>query len=471
MVFLDNREIRSGRFLIFKDVKARASEVISGDIFRELWHGFTYHRSEISIEKCKELVFCVGDVDVPEAADAEYAINVQTSGFAVSSRTEAGLKRGFMTLLDRIHPTDDDGAVAYLDCCEFSESPRIGVRMVHFCVFPETELFHLRRFLRFAAALKYTHVIVEFWGMVKLDCFPELAWQYAFSKDDVHPIFDEARALGVEIVPMFNHWGHASQSRSIHGKHVVLDQNPTLVTYFEEGGWCWKISDRRVRELFVRIRDELMELAGDGEYFHIGCDEADGYDMNDPVAREAICDFLNEIADDLGKHGRRPIMWADMLIYKYPEYNIENKYYCAAPSEECEKYVFSKLDKRIVMADWQYLPIKAPVETSLKIKSYGRDCMTCPFDFGVPKLAAAQNTVAEYGLMGFIHTTWHRLSTGMHFVAMAAAGGYAELPKNETEVVNNYRVSAADTLRKVLSAEGVYEHSGWSKNQVGSFIT
>ena len=471
MVFLDKAEKQPGRYLICKNVNGRASGVIAGELFREFWHGFTHRRSEIQLETCDELIFAVGDAAIPDLQDAEYAINVETEGFAVVSKSEEGLKRGFMTLLDRIHPTDDEGAVAYLDCCILRESPRIGVRMVHFCVFPETELYHLKRFLRFAAALKYTHVVVEFWGMLKLECLPELAWSFAFSKDEVRPIFEEARELGVEIVPMFNHWGHASQSRSIHGKHVVLDQDPTLVTLFAEGGWCWKISDRRVRELFRKIRAELIDIVGDGEYFHIGCDEADGYDIGDTALREQVVEFLNEVAEDLGRYGRRPIMWGDMLIYNYPHYNKENKYYCTAPSEECEKDVFNKLDSRIVIADWQYLPTKVPVETSLKIQSYGRDCLTCPFDFGVSKLAAAQNTVADYGLFGFIHTTWHRLSTGMHFVAMAAAGGYAQLPDDETKVVNDYRIAAADTLRRVLGADGVYEHAGWSKNQVGSFVT
>jgi hypothetical protein len=49
----------------------------------------------------------------------------------------------------------------------------------------------------------------------------------------------------------------------MHGKHVVLDQNPTLQTYFSEDGWCWDIRKPKVRELFRKIRSELIELCGD----------------------------------------------------------------------------------------------------------------------------------------------------------------------------------------------------------------
>lgn len=472
MVFADTWvEKKEGRFLIYKDVKGRANSAFMGEVFAEFWHGYTHHRSNIELTEVGELVFLVGDAEIPPTMNEEYAINVDEGGFAVVSDSKEGLIRGFITLLDRIHPTDDEGAIAYIDCGVIRESARIATRMVHFCVFPETDLFHFRRFLRFAAALKYTHVIIEFWGMIKFDCMAELAWPFAFSKDEIRPIIAEVRELGVEVVPMFNHWGHAALSRAIHGKHVILDQNPTLVMLFDEGGWCWKISEGRVRELLGKIREELMDLCGEGSYFHIGCDEADGYDMSNPELMVGVCDFVNQIADDLERHGRRPIMWGDMMLYNYPHYNKDNKYCCGAPSVECEKYVFEKLNKRIIIADWQYLAKVEPVETSLTVKSYGYDCLVCPFSCGFAMTNATINTVADHGLMGFIHTTWHTLSTGTPYVTMAAISGYAKLSSDEKTVRNHAEISSADTLRKVLPAGGVYEHAGWSRKQTGDFIT
>ena len=459
---------REGRFFVYENMKGKASSALLDGVFAELWRGFNHHRSNIELSEAEGLVFAVGDAEIPEVRGYEYAISVTTGGFAVASDTKDGLIRGFMTLLDRIHPTDEGGAVGYLDCCMLRQSPRIANRMVHFCVFPETDLFYLHRFLRLCASLKYTHVVVEFWGMIKLDCMAELAWPFAFTKDEVRPIMAEAKTLGLEIIPMFNHWGHASLSRAIHGKHVVLDQNPTLVTLFEEGGWCWKISDARVRELFRKIRAELMELAGEGSYFHIGCDEADGYDMKNPKERETVLEFLNEVAEELAEHGRRPIMWGDMLIFKHQRYDEENKYFCASPSEECEKYMFSHLDKRFIIADWQYLSSKAPIETSLTVNSYGYDTLVCPFDFAVEKNVAVHKTVVDGGLFGFMHTTWHRLSIGMPFVTMMAVGGYEELSADNNPVLI-YRYKTAELLRKVMRSDGTYEHAGWSRKQTEAF--
>lgn len=471
MIFSDcGALMHDGRFLIKEKVRGTANSALCGEVFREFWHGFNHHRSEIELNATDGLIFSVGNTEPLPALDSEYAIKVDKGGFAVASGSKEGLIRGFMTLLDRIHATDEDGAVGYLDCCEIRQSPKIKFRSVHFCVFPETDLFFLQRFLRSAAALKYTHVVVEFWGMMKFECMKELSWPFAFTKEALAPIMREGRELGLEIIPMFNHWGHASQSRAIHGKHVVLDQNPTLVTLFEEGGWCWKISDGRVRELFRQIRAELMELCGEGSYFHIGCDEADGYDMSDPKSRECAVDFLNSIACELAECGRRPIMWGDMLIYKHPHYNADNKYFCAAPSEECERYMLGKLDKRIVIADWQYLSSYAPIETALTVNSYGFDTLISPSD-GVPeRIAATHKTVTDGGLFGFMHTTWHRLSIGMPYVNMAAVGGYGELCTDNNPILV-YRFKTAELMRKVMPSGGSYEHAGWSRKQTEDFTT
>ena len=62
-------------------------------------------------------------------------------------------------------------------------------------------------------------------------------------KKQIAPLIDEGKAMGMEFIPMFNHLGHASQSRSISGKHTVLDQNPKLETLFEPDGWTWCLSN------------------------------------------------------------------------------------------------------------------------------------------------------------------------------------------------------------------------------------
>jgi len=180
-------------------------------------------------------------------------------------------------------------------------------------VLPETKLDFLKKCVRSAAIVKYSHIILEFWGMLKFDSLKELSWPFAYSKEEIKEIVAEANALGVEIIPMFNHLGHASLSRSINGKHVVLDQNPSLEYMYESYGWVWNYKREDVKKLLKNVREELIELCGEGEYFHIGFDEADCIEDDEGKATE-VAEYLNDIIRDLKSKGRRAIMWHDMML-------------------------------------------------------------------------------------------------------------------------------------------------------------
>jgi hypothetical protein len=123
---------------------------------------------------------------------------------------------------------------------------------------------------------------MEFWGCLKMDSLKELSWPEGYTKDEIRPLVEEANALGMEIIPFFQHLGHAALSRmGYSGKHVVLDQNLELdyLYYPKSRGWVGIFMSDAVRKLLRSIRRELIDLCGDGEYFHLGCDES-GLDFN-----------------------------------------------------------------------------------------------------------------------------------------------------------------------------------------------
>ncbi|MBR2353842.1 MAG: family 20 glycosylhydrolase [Clostridia bacterium] len=454
-----------GSFVFSGDISAIGHPCLNRTVIRDFWQGFSYQSSHLVLSECDTLTFSVGNAEPLSLEDCDYSIHVTERGISVCGRSEADLIRGVMTLLDRFVAIDCDGGLAIeIKGFQLRDKPTIQVRMVHFCIFPETELWELQRFVRFCGALKYTHVVLEFWGMLQYDCLRELSWSHGFSKEQIRPIIREANALGMEIIPMFNHWGHASAGRVIHGKHVVLDQNPSLQTYFSEDGWCWDIRKPKVRALLRQIREELIELCGDGKYFHIGCDEAYNFELT-KENMDHVCDFLNEIAQEMRAVNRRAIVWGDMFLYRHPHYNPKNKYACNAPTPEVEQYMLSRLSRHLVLADWQYDPVEAPVETAEVFTKEGFDCLLCPWDRGSDQMNAVLGTVKEKHLMGFMHTTWHTLSKGMPYVALAAVGGF--------EVVEGWdrrtlRTCAAALLRKVMPIGGDYEKSGWSRIQIHS---
>ena len=453
-----------GCFAFDGRVEGAADSCLSDKVFCELWSGFTYGISSLALSPSADNRLLIGEASEPELNGYSYAINIEQSGVCIVAADKQSLIHGFMALLDRIQIVDSEqGTRLEIGCANIADTPAVARRMVHFCIFPETELWELEKFVRLCGALRYTHIILEFWGMLRYDCMSELAWSHAFSKDEVRPIIDEARALGLEVIPMFNHWGHASAGRVACGKHVVLDQNPALQTYFNEDGWCWDIKKPKVRALLAQIRAELIELCGEGKYFHIGCDEAYSFDLTRRESMDVICDYINELTAELGKLGRRAIVWGDMFLYRHSHYNQISKYACNCPSPESERYMLDRLSRDAIIADWQYDAVSAPVETSLLFRDAGFDCIVCPWDMSVPKMNSCLSTAKDEGLYGLIHTTWHTLAKGMPYVLMAAVGCYEG---REVKSVREFRTSAAALLRKVYRSNGVYERAGWTKYQI-----
>ena len=458
-----NTQKSNGRFVFSKTQTAFASPCLCKEIFSQLWQGFCYRLSDLKTTATEKPTFCIGKATPVPLGDYSYSIVIDESGVCISAKSDRDLILGFMTLIDRIYTIDqNDQTLCAIDCCKILESPRYDNRMIHLCIFPDMKIWELERFVRLCGALRFSHLVLEFWGSLQYDCMKELCWKTSFSKQEIRPIINLANDLGIEIIPMFNHWGHASASRVIHGKHVVLDQNPSLQSYFSEDGWCWDLKKKKVRTLLGHIRKELSELCGEGSYFHIGCDEAYRFDPTEENLA-FLCDFFNEVADELAQSGRRAILWGDMLLHRDPAYDPQNKYTCNAPTKAAQDYFLSHLSKRLIVADWQYKPVHAPIETAITIKNAGFDCLLCPWDVGYTQLYCCHNTITSEGLLGMLHTTWHTLSKGMPMVTVAALSGFEFLPASPVE---DYRTVTASLLRKVYFVNGDYEKAGWSKTEI-----
>lgn len=112
-------------------------------------------------------------------------------------------------------------------------------------------------------------------GSLEFEVLPELYWKdHYYTKLEIKPLIDLVRGLGMQVIPMFNHLGHASGSRECFGRHVILNQNPKLALLFEPDGWSWCLSNPKTLKLLEKIREELMDLCGEGDYLLIGGDDS-----------------------------------------------------------------------------------------------------------------------------------------------------------------------------------------------------
>ncbi len=431
-----------------------------------LWHRFCCTASTLTIAVCEKdapgFTAWLGQHNCPTALPEHYTIDVTDAGVLLSAANEKALLDSFTTLVQLICPVSlDVGEEAfYITTAHIEDKPAIAFRSVHLCIFPDSACSLIEKAIHMAGFLKFTHVVLEFWGTIAYTVCPELGWQgKAWDKAKVREVVSLVQSYGMEVIPMFNHIGHATASRSMAGRHVALNRNLRLAKYFEPDGWTWCSSSQKTRNLLAEIRGELMELCGCGSYFHIGADEAYSFGTCDvcrnKVPHELLAETINDITADLCRHGRRPIMWHDQLLERERFAGFTNPV-VASQSAKNTAAAIDLLDKRILIADWQYDYTAPDSPTAPYFAEKGFDTILCPWD--APKnFSALCSHAKRYGSYGVMITTWHHLQSFLPKFPTAAACAW----EKDTPPLGVHHTEVAALLRYLYDAAGNFALSGW----------
>lgn len=443
-----------------------ADSRLNNETIRSLWKGFCFQAGGLELTEGSAFSFQAGAQPMPQIPGGkEFVLRVTERGIALAARDYPALARGMMALMMRIEPVDlTEGQERFrIESCALESRYTVGTRMIHLCVFPETTGDFLKKCLRLAGVMQYTHVVLEFWGMLKFDCLKALSWENAFSKEFARQLGKEARNMGMDVVPMLNHLGHASGSRVSGGKHVALDQDPRLATLFSPDGWSWNILNPRVPGLLGELRRELYEIFPGTQYFHLGCDEVYSYETGDE-AQAQMARFLRGRIEDVLQEGKRPIIWGDMLLN--PQCcGVETPYFCGCDTPEHARQLLAAIPRDTVIADWHYDVVRPPVKTSVWLKEQGFDVLGAPW-FRKENCEAYVDTIRDSGLMGIMVTTWHTLAQQMpHVVTDALLCGAFQSPWSGPEI-SRVRTETAALLRKVSGSVGTYAQAGWTDSQI-----
>lgn len=449
-------------FVVCGETAAFADKRMHNSTVKNLWKSFCLGDGELTLTEGADNTFRLGTTALPLLTPGkEYALRVDENGAAITGKDIGGLMRGFMVLLMKIEYTEGIMRIAFT---QEESAYRIENRMIHICVFPDNDRYFIKKLVRLCGLCQYTHIVIEFWGMLKYDCMAELAWPMAYTKEEAKALIREAREFGMEPIPMFNQLGHASACRVRHGKHVVLDQNPRLQHLFTGDGWDWNIYSRKVHDLHKAIRSELYEVFGQGEYIHVGCDEAYNY-THDRVSRKQLPAFLKQLTDEVAAEGRRPMIWMDMMLEqgKYPGATA------TCPADEVEAMQKS-LNPKTVMVDWQYRIYEAPVPTTMCLKDTGYDVIGAPWH-NVNNYTAFADTIANERLFGIMMTTWHTLETKLPSVlGCAKRCGVTTHTWSHISSAKTFSKETAAMMRRVSFEGNDYPSAGWIQRDISELF-
>ena len=442
-------------FFIDNNINATVFNQMKNKTVKKLWKSFTLGSGNIDFQVTDKYIFRIGTTELPTLPrGSEFSLKVDSNGLCIVGENYGGLMRGFFSLLLKFEYEDTGIKIEHTE-----ENGRylIKNRMIHICVFPENELYYIKKLIRLSALCQYTHIVIEFWGMLKYDCLKELSWPHAFTKHEAKEIIDECRELGIEPIPMANQLGHASGSRAYYGKHVVLDQNPLLQNLFTPDGWAWNIRSDKTVKLLKQMRNELYELFGDSEYIHIGCDEAFYINRSDDL-RQYLPEYLKKLTQEVENEGKRPMIWMDMLL---EEGKFKNCYTTGKKDEVTA--LRNATSASTIFVDWQYDSFDTPIPSLESLKNCGHDCIGAPW-LDEKNYTAHINTIAQNEMFGIMLTTWHKLKYQMCCIYGCAR----KFGAMEFVWVNNSGLSeiTATLLRRVSFEGNNYEQSGWSKKQI-----
>lgn len=481
---VDSREVETDSYVFGPDLHM----VVKGDISPEmlahlqtLFSQFTFTAGALSWQllpggKAVTAVLAedIHGQPVWEAdKTSSYSIAVNREGIQIYAQDACSFSYALSTFLqllipECLEPGQERFSIQYT---KIHDKAALGYRMIHLCVFPETKPELLVKAVRLAGFMKFTHVILEFWGTFPYRCLPELHWKgKAYTLAQVKSLIQEIRRFGMEPVPMLNHLGHASQCRASVGRHVVLDQNPRYAKLFEPDGWTWCISNPEALSLLAQMRAELLEVFGPGSFFHLGFDEAYSF-ASCPQCRSAaedkavfLADYINGLAAQLHEIGRRAIIWHDELVdgdLFQDKVKPSEKLIPVRPHIHKTERAIDLIDKDIIIADWQYWLYESGSPTSEYFMEHGYDVLLCPWDApeNIRNMCASAK---KSGAAGVIFTTWNTLEDCLPLIPLAGslmwAADTAEANQKEGELA--WTESSA-ILRKLTSDMQGYEVHGW----------
>jgi hypothetical protein len=184
------------------------------------------------------------------------------------------------------------------------------------------------------AGFGFAGIVLEWEAAFPFKSHPVIPNQYAYTRAEIGAFLRRCKKLGLETIPMQQCFGHLEYILQ-HDRYAHLRE--------DEKDIC-QLCPLKVNEAIPLFKDLFRELAEvhDSEFIFIGCDETYLLGKCPACAQKSaklgkstlFVDYVKEMCDLVTSLGKRPVIWADMLL-AHPE-------------------AAGNLPKEIVLVDWNY---------------------------------------------------------------------------------------------------------------------
>lgn len=371
---------------------------------------------DISYTVCADrFYFCIGGTFSPQCERLPYLdkhgyyLRVSQTGIMAEANTAQGL---FYALLTAMQLLKKYPAIPAVEIFDRPNCEHRGI-MIDLARVVEKPDF-IVSLLPFLAECKLNQIYLYLENKLQFKSHPLLAHPCAWSHEEITNLICRAEEFHIEIIPMLATIGHM-ESILKHPSYEHLKAENTgdhLDTGLPEAE---EFIDSIIDETCVLFKSVYVHLSGD-ECPYLGADKPE------TVRRYAA--FVNHMAERLRRHGRRGIIWGDM-VEKYPELMI------------C-------LDKSLIPVVWKYGPmddmlmplpeefVKAGFDTALAPAILADE----PFLPTVERLTRnIPYLLRRTGMWGIINCMWEPRTQNLPVakLGMAIAGAYSWMPFFQTD--------------------------------------
>ena len=338
-----------------------------------------------------------------------YSLQVNDDGIIAEANSNTGLFYALVTLrtLLKSAPT-----VPALEIIDRPNSDHRGI-MIDLARVVESPDFIIS-LLPFLAECKLNQIYLYLENKIQLKSHPQLAHPCAWTGEEVKRLVTEAADYCIDIIPMLATIGHMeSILKHPDYRHLAVSGS----------GDHLETDNPESKKFIAEVIDEICSLFP-SEYVHLAGDECPylGQDAGHTVRKYA--GFMNFMTECLGKHGKRGIIWADM-VEKYPELK-------------------STLPKNLVLTVWKYGPMDdMPMPLPEEFVKAGFDTALAPAILAdEPFLPTVERLTRNIpyllrrtGMWGTINCMWEPRTQNLPVakLGMAIAGACSWMPFSQTD--------------------------------------
>ena len=293
------------------------------------------------------------DETLTELGDEGYSLICHQEGFRLEAATERGLFHGRKTL-------EQISTIGLIPCCKIVDRPAISMRavMLDLARCKEKHEYYdeiIDVLSQWKVNAVFLHITDHSGCALQFDCYPNLATQFAFTKDEMKQLIDYAAERHIELIPEIETWGHARYITRLPELADIAENkdDPRALCTLNPKTW----------EVLGNIINEVAALFP-SEYLHAGCDEAAFGTCEACVAKAErdgkgalVGEHVRKVCELVRAAGKVPIIWGDVLLAHRESVDI--------------------IPKDAIISHWDYVPDLSPEPVEF-LKSEGYEVIGCP---------------------------------------------------------------------------------------------